>query len=109
MGLLDVLNGMQNGPRGATTPWSGGMSPITMTLLGLLTYKAYKGATSQTAPPAMPRELRPAGAPATTGGLGGILGGLFGGNSATATSGGLSSWLGPMIAGRAGGTVLADG
>jgi len=109
MGLLDVLNGMQNGPRGATTPGSGGMSPITMALLGLLAYKAYKGATSQTTPPAMPRELPPAGAPATTGGLGGILGGLFGGNGATATSGGLSSWLGPMIAGGAGGTVLADG
>ena len=109
MGLLDVLNGMQNGPRGATTPGSGGMSPITMALLGLLAYKAYKGATSQTTPPAMPRELPPTGAPAANGGLGGILGGLFGGNGATATSGGLSSWLGPMLAGGASGTVLADG
>jgi uncharacterized protein YidB (DUF937 family) len=109
MGLLDVLNGMQNGPRGAKTPGSGGMSPITMALLGLLAYKAYKGATSQTPPPAGPRELPPAGAPAATGGLGGILGGLFGGNGTAAASGGLSSWLGPMIAGGAGGTVLADG
>jgi uncharacterized protein YidB (DUF937 family) len=105
MGLLDVLNGMQNGPRGSTTPGSG-MSPITMALLGLLAYKAYKGATSQTPAPAG-REVPPAGMPGA-GGLGGILGGLFGGNGATATSG-LSSWLGPMLAGGAGGTVLADG
>jgi YidB-like protein len=33
MGLLDVLNGMQNGPRGANR--GGGMSPLTMALLGL--------------------------------------------------------------------------
>ena len=34
MGLLDVLNGMQNGPRGQRTPGAsgGGMSPITMAL-----------------------------------------------------------------------------
>lgn len=40
MGLLDVLTGMRNGPRGAG---GGGMSPITMALLGLLAYKAVKG------------------------------------------------------------------
>ena len=37
MGLLDILNGMQNGPRGQTKPapaGSGGMSPIAMALLG---------------------------------------------------------------------------
>ena len=49
MGLIDVLNGMQNGPRGqrdpstAPTTSSGGMSPITMAILGLLAYKAMKG------------------------------------------------------------------
>jgi hypothetical protein len=44
MGLLDVLNGMQNGPRGQRGPSSsgGGMSPITMAVLGLLAYKAVK-------------------------------------------------------------------
>lgn len=42
MGLLDVLNGMQNGPRGQRDPNSGGMSPITMAILGLLAYKAVK-------------------------------------------------------------------
>ena len=43
MGLMDILNGMQNGPRGQTKPGSGGMSPMTMALLGLLAYKAFKG------------------------------------------------------------------
>src|SRR5450759_227626 len=44
MGLLDVLNGMQNGPRGPSDPnaKSSGMSPITMALLALLAYKAVK-------------------------------------------------------------------
>ncbi len=44
MGFLDVLRGMQNGPRGQRDPASsgGGMSPITMAVLGLLAYKAMK-------------------------------------------------------------------
>ena len=42
MGLLDVLTGMRNGPRGFGGG-GGGMSPITMALLGLLAYKAVKG------------------------------------------------------------------
>jgi len=54
MGILDVINGMQNGPRGAPQPGnrSGGMSPITMAILGVLAYKAVKhlGATSAAAP-----------------------------------------------------------
>jgi hypothetical protein len=41
MGLLDVLTGMRNGPRGFGGG-GGGMSPITMALLGLLAYKAVK-------------------------------------------------------------------
>ena len=56
MGLLDVLNGMQNGPRGPSNPNAedkGGMSPITMAILALLAYKAVKhiggGGQSQTA------------------------------------------------------------
>src|SRR5262245_11799229 len=47
MGLLDVLRGMANGPRGdqgMRAPSSGGgMSPLTMGLLALLAYKAFKG------------------------------------------------------------------
>jgi hypothetical protein len=48
MGLMDVLNGMRNGPRGqlSSTPSSGGMSHLTMGLLALLAYKAYKGSAS---------------------------------------------------------------
>ena len=49
MGLLDVLNGMQNGPRGPKDPTaSGGMSPITMAVLALLAYKAVKHVTGST-------------------------------------------------------------
>jgi hypothetical protein len=42
MGLLDVLTGMRNGPRGFGGG-GGGMSPITMALLDLLAYKAVRG------------------------------------------------------------------
>ena len=50
MGLLDIINGMQNGPRGQHPPSGtgakasagGGMSPIMMALLGLVAYKAVK-------------------------------------------------------------------
>src|SRR5205823_13273488 len=65
MGLLDVLNGMQNGPRGPSTPSaqsdSGGMSPMTMAILALLAWKAVKHfgggqpeAAPTQAPPKMP-------------------------------------------------------
>ena len=56
MGLLDILNGMQNGPRGQTEPGKGGMSPMTMAMLALLAYKAYgkmtSGGQAQAAPAA---------------------------------------------------------
>ena len=70
MGLMDILNGMQNGPRGQRQPTppgqgGGGMSPIMMALLGLLAYKAMKGFGGSGAPPAPPPPLRcrPARAP----------------------------------------------
>jgi hypothetical protein len=50
MGLLDVLTGMRNGPRGFGGG-GGGMSPITMALLGLLAYKAVKGFSGSTTKP----------------------------------------------------------
>ena len=105
MGLLDVLNGMQNGPRGPSTPSSekssGGMSPMTMALLGLLAWKAFKhmtGNQSGTAPQPSPT---PAPPPvnvntADSGGLGGLGGLLKGG-------------LGGLLAGGAAGTVLSGG
>ena len=98
MGLLDVLNGMQNGPRGPSTPSTqsgGGMSPMTMAILALLAYKAVKhmpgASTSAPAP-------TPAPAPAPGGGLGGSLGG-----------GGLGGLLGGLLAGGAAGSVLSGG
>jgi uncharacterized protein YidB (DUF937 family) len=98
MGLLDVLNGMQNGPRGPSTPSAqsgGGMSPMTMAILALLAYKAVKHVTGSTASPSTPA---PAPSPAPGGGslAGGGLGGL----------GGL---LGGVLAGGAAGSVLSGG
>ena len=118
MGLIDVLNGMQNGPRGQRDPsatpnsGSGGMSPITMAILGLLAYKAMKGlAGSQ--PSAAPANTRvppggktidvnvpsgsakvPSGsAPESGGGMGDLLRGGLGG----------------LLAGGAAGSVLSGG
>jgi uncharacterized protein YidB (DUF937 family) len=104
MGLIDVLNGMQNGPRGQRDPSSGGMSPITMAILGLLAYKAVKSVTGSqpSAAPANPR-VSPAGnsinagAPGGSGGLGNVLGGLggllAGGAAGSILSGGLNDLL----------------
>jgi uncharacterized protein YidB (DUF937 family) len=105
MGLLDVLNGMQNGPRGQREPSGsgGGMSPITMAILGLLAYKAVKS-FSGGQPPARPTSSGPgggtvnAGLPGTGGGLGDLLSGglgglLAGGAAGSVLSGGLSDLL----------------
>jgi uncharacterized protein YidB (DUF937 family) len=116
MGLMDVLNGMQNGPRGARAPAntntsasSGGMSPIMMALLGLLAFKALKGLggskpapAPQPAPPARPTGgTVTAGMPGTPGaGAGGGAGGL--GDL-------LKGGLGGLLAGGAAGTVLSGG
>lgn len=117
MGLLDILNGMQNGPRGPSDPndKSGGMSPMTMAILALLAYKGYKHiAGNQTSAPA---GQAPAPQPSpqtadTGGGLGGMLGGLLGGGGGAA-SGGLGGLLkgglGGLLAGGAAGTVLSGG
>jgi uncharacterized protein YidB (DUF937 family) len=105
MGLLDVLNGMQNGPRGPSTPSAqggGGMSPMTMALLALLAYKAVKhlGGSQPSAAPAPSPGANPA--PSSGGGLGGGLGGLLtgglggllaGGAASSAISGGLGDLL----------------
>ena len=89
MGLLDVLNGMQNGPRGQpqpAAPGSGGMSKTTMALLAFLAYKAYKGLNQpQPAQAGVPSPYpggqgrEPQGAEA--GGLAGVLRTIFGGGS----------------------------
>jgi uncharacterized protein YidB (DUF937 family) len=106
MGLMDVLNGMQNGPHGArgssSSSSGGGMSPITMAVLGLLAYKAVKSLTAQpSAAPATAGSARnaPGGQTASAGGglgdlLKGGLGGLLGGGAAGGIlSGGLNDLL----------------
>src|ERR1700742_2891189 len=90
MGLLDVINGMQNGPRGASVPsqttGKGGMSPITMAILALLAYKGIKHLTAGQAQAAPANtgnaNLNQASLPGGGGGgLGDILGSVLGGGS----------------------------
>jgi uncharacterized protein YidB (DUF937 family) len=116
MGLLDILNGMQNGPRGQTQPGKGGMSPITMAILGLLAYKAYGKLTSGGEPQAAPANRVPP--PQADSGLGGLLGGLLGGAPANSRSGvpggagnmgGLGGALGGLLGGAAAGGLLTNG
>jgi uncharacterized protein YidB (DUF937 family) len=96
MGLMDILNGMQNGPRGQRDPKNGGgMSPITMAILGLLAYKAVK---SFGGAQAAPNPASPAAPGASGGGLGDLLSGglgglLAGGGAGSILSGGLSDML----------------
>jgi uncharacterized protein YidB (DUF937 family) len=122
MGLMDILNGMQNGPRGNRPPATsgssgGGLSPMMIALIGLLAYKAFKGRGGHAAAPAP--TLPPGGtASAPGGGLGGILGGLLGNKPAavpggTKSAGGLGDLLpgglGGLLGGAAAGGVLSGG
>jgi uncharacterized protein YidB (DUF937 family) len=101
MGLLDVINGMQNGPRGQPVPKSDqGMSIMTKAILALLAYKAVKhlgGSEPGTHPAgsATPAQL-PVGT-ANAGPSGGGLGDL------------LKGGLGGLLAGGAAGSVLSGG
>jgi uncharacterized protein YidB (DUF937 family) len=104
MGLLDVLNGMQNGPRGPSNPdaqGSGGMSPMTMAILGLLAWKAIKHFSADQ-PGAAPA---PAPGHVNAGMPGGSVGGGLGGNLGDVLKGG----LGGLLAGGAAGSVLSGG
>ncbi|MBH5401027.1 DUF937 domain-containing protein [Bradyrhizobium sp. CNPSo 4010] len=101
MGLLDVLNGMQHGPRGPSTPSpeksSGGMSPMTMALLGLLAWKAFKHfSTSQSGSAPQPSPS-PAPPPVNAGAGGGSLSDM------------LKGGLGGLLAGGAAGSILSGG
>jgi uncharacterized protein YidB (DUF937 family) len=101
MGLLDVLNGMQHGPRGSSSPSSqssGGMSPMTMAIMALLAWKAVKHFTAPGAAPASPAQVPPPAPAGSGGGLGDIfkgpLGGLLGGAAAgSVISGGLGDLM----------------
>jgi uncharacterized protein YidB (DUF937 family) len=104
MGLLDVINGMQHGPRGPSAPSSqspsgGGMSPMTMAILGLLAWKALKHFTANSpgasAPP-MPAPA-PSGGSVAGGGMGGGLGDI------------LKGPLGGVLGGAAAGSVISGG
>ena len=105
MGLLDILNGMQNGPRGPSTASAqdqdkGGMSPMTMAILALLAYKAVKhiGGSQPSAAPAP----TPAPSPNTVNaGMGGDPGGGLGDL--------LKGGLGGLLAGGAAGSVISGG
>lgn len=119
MGLIDVLNGMQNGPRGQRDPsatpnsGSGGMSPITMAILGLLAYKAVKGLAGGQ-PSAAPANTRvPPGGKAIDVNM---PGGSAQSSSGSAQSGGaggigdlMRGGLGGLLAGGAAGSVLSGG
>jgi uncharacterized protein YidB (DUF937 family) len=96
MGLLDVLNGMQKGPRGPSDPSAqsgGGMSPMTMAILGLLAWKAVKHFTGSQP------DASPAPSPGNT------AGGETGGGVGDLLKGG----LGGLLAGGAAGSVIGGG
>ena len=129
MGLIDILNGMQNGPRGPSQPSGsgkgGGMSPIMMALLGLLAYKAVKQYRRPAGRSRRRGSPSPSGGSVTGsqqgGGIGDILGGLLGGKpgSVSTTSIGanpnaslkdlLPGGLGELLGGAAAGTALSGG
>jgi uncharacterized protein YidB (DUF937 family) len=98
MGLLDVLNGMQNGPRGPSNPSAqsgGGMSPLTMAILGLLAWKAIKHLSGS----------QPGTSPAPAPSSSGLPGGGLGGGLGDVLKGG----LGGLLAGGAAGSVISGG
>jgi uncharacterized protein YidB (DUF937 family) len=99
MGLMDVLNGMQHGPRGQHQPpraSSGGMSPLTMALIGLLAFKAIKHLGGSQQQGTTGQGSLPSGNPGATPG---------GGNLSDLLKGG----LGALLGGGAAGSVLSGG
>ena len=106
MGLLDILNGMQNGPRGPSAPSAkkddgGGMSPMTMAILALLAWKAMKhfgGGQPGAAPTQAPTKLP-----------GNVTAGLPGGGAGGGLSDLMKGGLGGVLAGGAAGSILSGG
>jgi uncharacterized protein YidB (DUF937 family) len=106
MGLLDILNGMQDSPREQPVPRgtsSGGVSPIATAIFGLLAYQAYKsfaGSSSHAGGARVTPGSRSINSaePRNGGGLADLLGGglgglLAGGGAGSVVSGGLSDLL----------------
>jgi uncharacterized protein YidB (DUF937 family) len=115
MGLLDILNSLQNSPRGQQ-PTGGGMSPMTMALLGVLAYKALKSFGGSQ--PAAPGGKGTMTASNPAGGLGDLLGGLLSGKPGGVPTGGkpgaslndlFPGGLGSLLGGAAAGSVLSGG
>src|SRR3954447_5167949 len=99
MGLLDVLNGMQQGPRGPSTQGaqgSGGMSPMTMAILALLAWKAVKHISGNQQQPGV-TPVPPSAPGPSSGGMAGGIGDL------------LKGGLGGLLAGGAAGSVISGG
>ena len=92
MGLIDVLQGVQNGPRGQREPGttSGGISKMAIALIALLGYKALKSFTGTQPTPA------PGGNPGVT---------PTEATSANASSGGIMGGLGDLLKGPLGGIL----
>lgn len=100
MGLLDSVLGSRT-----TGAGGGGMSPITMALVGLLAYRTFQGKGRLAEMLGRKADEHPgsadagnAGVPPQGGGLGGLLGG-----------GGLGNMLGGLLGGGAAGGVLSGG
>jgi uncharacterized protein YidB (DUF937 family) len=118
MGLLDMLNGMQNGSgnqrqAAPSGNGSGGMPPWMMAALGLLVYKATKGgglgnmlggATGGTTPVDPGADPRSSG-----GGLADIVGGLLGGGARSGTTPDGGNFLSGLLGAGAAGGVLSGG
>jgi uncharacterized protein YidB (DUF937 family) len=111
MGMLGNVLGGQPHP-------GGGMSPVTMALLGVLAYRTFQGKGRLGEMLGRSPAQEPASQP-----TGGFLGGLFGGNAATdsrarqaqpttpdtAPAGGLGGLLGGFLGTRAAGGMLSGG
>jgi uncharacterized protein YidB (DUF937 family) len=116
MGLMDILNGMQNGPQGApTNTWRGGTPPWMMAVLGLLAQKAMKGGALGNLLGANERGT-PSQIPDAGGGLGDIVGQILnraqnrpGMNPSGSSGSGLGGLLGGLLTGGAAGTLLNGG
>ena len=107
MGLLDVINGMQNSRGGqrvpSSTTSSGGMSPITMALLGLIAQRALKSFGG-----AQPNPI-PAGGKPNVGADGTVVAGMPGVGSGGSLGDLLKGRLGGLLAGGAAGGALSGG
>jgi uncharacterized protein YidB (DUF937 family) len=107
MGLLDVINGMQNSRAGqrapSSTTSSGGMSPMTMALLGLIAQRALKSFGG-----AQPNPI-PAGGKPNVGPDGTVVAGMPGVGSGGGLGDLLKGRLGGLLAGGAAGGVLSGG